>query len=177
MVSKQDYLSVLAECGTHHTCTDSCGVCKMHFNECEHDLFAVALDAEDEKLEIPKGRGYACPGAKARALLEDRPLAWMPEGDPDAPPSLEPNTHTITDEQKLELVHRLLNVDGAEEATTEIEHDIYLGRKVTKAERVMQRVLSKIYHIVHPEFCSADHKDWKEEAKKMYEELESLKNE
>jgi hypothetical protein len=62
--------SVLAECGTHHTCTDSCGVCELHFDECEHDLFAIALDAADEKLEIPKGRGYACPGAKARALLE-----------------------------------------------------------------------------------------------------------
>jgi hypothetical protein len=58
----------LSDCGTHAINADTCGVCGEHFAFCESDLEAFG-DIVDEN-GIPRGRRFACPGARARALLE-----------------------------------------------------------------------------------------------------------
>ena len=54
----------LAACGTHHVNADTCGVCGLHFEQCEEDRFYTAgppFDPAESKL--------ACAGAVARQVL------------------------------------------------------------------------------------------------------------
>ena len=64
----EDLRTALAECGTSTYNPDTCGVCRLHFAECEAEQRAVG-DVVDEH-DIPVGREPACGGARARALLK-----------------------------------------------------------------------------------------------------------
>lgn len=53
--------------------SDSCGVCHLHFEDCEEDLLAVLGPNESDDHDVPWGREYACAGARARRVLANKP--------------------------------------------------------------------------------------------------------
>lgn len=64
-------LDAAQDCGTNWDNPDTCGVCHLHFHECEEDQFCVDLPGEEHlDLDIPNGREPACPGARLRITLE-----------------------------------------------------------------------------------------------------------
>jgi len=60
----------------------------------------------------------------------------------------------------LMLINELVSSDCA-------ELDIIQGRKVTKREKILADLVSKIYKIVHPLFSTCKHDNWEEETKKL----------
>jgi hypothetical protein len=52
------------DCGTSSDNPDTCGVCHLHFAECEDDKYCVANEND-----ILIGYEPACPGARVRAVL------------------------------------------------------------------------------------------------------------
>jgi hypothetical protein len=59
--------TALADCATNETNPDTCGVCGLHFAECEDEHRAVG--DEHDSHDVPTGREPACPGARARVVL------------------------------------------------------------------------------------------------------------
>jgi hypothetical protein len=55
------------DCGTSVDNPDTCGVCHLHFAECEADEWCVGDEVNEH--DIPIGREPACPGARVRAAL------------------------------------------------------------------------------------------------------------
>ena len=62
--------SVLEQCATHPVNSDTCGVCGEHFEDCEKDIVCIGDDADEH--DIPTGRTFGCPGARARRVLEGK---------------------------------------------------------------------------------------------------------
>lgn len=60
-----DLVTVAHECGTNAENPDTCGVCKLHFAECEQDLF-VKVDEHD----VPTCSRLVCPGARVRESMQ-----------------------------------------------------------------------------------------------------------
>jgi hypothetical protein len=55
------------DCGTNSDNPDTCGVCHLHFAECELDQVCVGDEVNEH--DIPIEREPACPGARVRAVL------------------------------------------------------------------------------------------------------------
>jgi hypothetical protein len=55
------------DCGTSVDNPDTCGVCHLHFAECEADERCVGDEVNEH--DIPIGREPVCPGARVRAAL------------------------------------------------------------------------------------------------------------
>lgn len=56
------------DCGTHPVNDDTCGVCGLHFHECESEMRCVGDETDGR--DIPIGREFACPGARVRLALK-----------------------------------------------------------------------------------------------------------
>jgi len=66
--SQEEALKILEACGTSWCNPDTCGVCKLHFHECEEDISCVGDEVDQH--DIPTGREFSCAGARARLLLK-----------------------------------------------------------------------------------------------------------
>lgn len=60
-------LTAASDCGTDVNNPDTCGVCRLHFAECEVDQYCVGDEVNEH--DVPIGREPACPGARVRAAL------------------------------------------------------------------------------------------------------------
>jgi hypothetical protein len=65
--------ATLKDCGTHFVNADTCGVCGKHFHDCEElkscEEIEVLPSTVSHASYILTPSGFACPGARARALL------------------------------------------------------------------------------------------------------------
>jgi hypothetical protein len=62
-----DLTKAALDCGISSDNPDTCGVCHLHFAECEEDQVCVGDEVNEH--DIPIGRAPACPGARVRAVL------------------------------------------------------------------------------------------------------------
>ena len=80
-VNKEDEIKRLTDalkaCGISRDNPDTCGVCGLHFADCEEECLVDEVDGTFFEI------GFACPGAVARQIVQEKPIEEEDKTQPD----------------------------------------------------------------------------------------------